>query len=438
MMTGEHPAGKLSGAVADLLAHPGNIPGSLTSRPWWRQSLAHGAPGVALLHIERAAAGLASWQRAHDWLTCVTRTPVTAGADSHLFYGAPALAHALACAAAHRPGSYARALDALDQAIATEARVRDGQAHSRIDAGRLPALAEFDVIRGLAGIGSYLLRRDPDGKAVHAVLEYLVRLTEPLTADGELLPGWWTAAGPSGRESDRFSGGHSNLGLAHGIGGPLAFLAKALRQGITVDGHRAAIGRICGWLDRWCADTVPAWPYWVNRAQFHAEPRDLTGPQRLGWCYGTVGLARAQQLAALATGDSARRTLAEHALVQALADPAQRALTNGPSLCHGYAGLAHLAAVAAADASPVAAGRLHALVPGLLDAVQPAGTDPQSSAACLLGAAGCGPGFLEGASGVALAVMAPGFQVAGRSGWDTCLLIAQDPAPEDGPPDARP
>jgi lantibiotic biosynthesis protein len=437
-MTGEHPAGKLSGAVADLLAHPGNVPGSLTSRPWWRQSLAHGAPGVALLHIEHAAAGLASWQRAHDWLTCVARTPVTAGADSHLFYGAPALAHALACAAAHRPGSYARALDALDQAIAAHARVRADQAHSRIDAGQLPALAEFDVIRGLTGVGSYLLRRDPEGKAVRAVLEYLVRLTEPVTVDGQTLPGWWTAAGPSGRESDRFVGGHSNLGVAHGIGGPLALLARALRQGITVAGHRAAIGRICGWLDRWCADSVPAWPYWVNRPQFRAGRREFPGPQRLGWCYGTAGLARAQQLAALAIGDSARRTLAEHALIQALADPAQRALTTGPSLCHGYAGLAHIAAVAAADAGPATADRLRALVPGLLDAVQPAGIDPGFSAACLLGEAGCGPGFLEGASGVALAVMAPSFQVASHSGWDTCLLIARDPTREDGPPDARP
>jgi lantibiotic biosynthesis protein len=70
----------------------------------------------------------------------VTRAPVTAGADSHLFYGAPALAHALACAAALRPGSCMRALDALDQAIAADALARVAQAHARIEGGRLPAL----------------------------------------------------------------------------------------------------------------------------------------------------------------------------------------------------------------------------------------------------------------------------------------------------------
>jgi len=42
---------------------------------------------------------------------------------------------------------------------------------------------------------------------VHAVLEYLVRLTDPVQDDGENLPGWWTASGPSGRDDEHFPGG---------------------------------------------------------------------------------------------------------------------------------------------------------------------------------------------------------------------------------------
>jgi hypothetical protein len=425
-VTDEHPAGKLAEAVADKLAHPGTVPGRATCEPWWRQSLAHGAPGITLLHIERAATGLAPWQRAHDWLAYATSTPLTTGADSHLFYGAPALAHALACAAAQRTGSYRRALDALDQTIADDTRRRVNDAHARIDSGELPALAEFDVIRGLTGVGSYLLRRDPCGKAVHAVLEYLVRLTEPVTAGGQTLPGWWTASGPSGRESGRFAGGHSNSGVAHGIGGPLALLALAAQRGVTVDGHLEAISRICAWLDRWRTDTGtgPVWPYWVNRPQLHAGHRVTSEQQPPSWCYGTAGLARAQQLAALVTGDTRRRHLAEHALVQALSSSAQRAATTDTSLCHGYAGLAHIAVTAAADASPGPAAQLHALVPALLDAVQSADADPDYTAADLVGGAGCGPGFLEGAAGIALAVLAPITTALPRTGWDACLLIA--------------
>jgi hypothetical protein len=425
-MMKKHPAAKLAEAIADHLAHPDSITGPMTSRPWWRQSLAHGAPGIALLHIERAAAGLGPWQRAHDWLAHTARAPLTTGADSHLFYGAPALAHALACATVKRPDSYSRALHRLDRAIADDARRRVVFAHNRIDAGRLPALAEFDVIRGLTGIGAYLLRRDPGNQVIRCVLKYLVRLTEPIPLDGETLPGWWTAASPNGRAHDRFAGGHGNFGLAHGIAGPLALLALAAQNGVTVARHAEAIERICGWLDHWRADTPagPVWPYWINRSQLRARHRDMSGPQRPSWCYGTAGLARAQQLAALATGDSARRAMAETALIQALADPAQRAATGDRSLCHGYAGLAHIAVRAAADATSGATERLHRLIGDLLDFVQPTDIDPDHTAAALLNEVECGPGFLEGATGVALAVLAPGATTTlPRSGWDTCLLI---------------
>ncbi|WP_329423593.1 lanthionine synthetase C family protein [Streptosporangium sp. NBC_01495] len=424
-MTDDHPAVALSEAVADRLARPDAVPEPLTAQPWWRQSLAHGALGITLLHIERAAAGLAPWQRAHDWLTYAADAPFTAGAGSHMFHGAPALAHVLSCAATARPGSYEKALESLDKVITADARRRACSAQARITAGRLPALAEFDVIRGLSGVGSYLLRRDPDGEVVRAVLEYLVRLTEPLKVNDETLPGWWTSSNPSGRYSDRFAGGHGNCGMAHGIGGPLALLALAAQRGVTVPGHRDAIDRICAWLDQWRTDTGtgPLWPYWVNRSQLRTGHHTSGGPQRPAWCYGAIGLARAQQLAALATGDADRRHLAENALVQALTDPANLNAVTDASLCHGHVGIAHIVTVAATDATPQAAARLCALVPALLDTVQPPGTDPEHTAAALCDGGG-GPAFLEGAAGIALAALAPSTHAPPRSGWDTCLLIA--------------
>ncbi|MWA04617.1 lanthionine synthetase [Actinomadura sp. LD22] len=402
-------------AIADRLAHPDTVPGHVKWRPWWRQSLAHGAPGIALLHIERAAAGLGSWQRAHDWLAYATRAPLTTGTDSHLYYGAPAIAHALNCAAEQRPGSYRGALDRLDEVIGADARARVDAAHARIDAGRLPALAEFDVIRGLTGIGSHLLRRDPGGKPLRAILEYLVRLTEPITVNAETLPGWWTDTGPDGRRKARFSDGHANSGLAHGIGGPLALLALAAQRGATVDGQQDAMGRICVWLDRWrvTTPTGPAWPYWVNRPQLRAGHRVVSGSQRPGWCYGTAGLARAQQLAALATGDDDRRTMAEQALLHALTN-ATHPEHGDPSLCHGHAGLAHIAARVAADASPDSLRRLRGRLPDLL----------RSTCAALISSevAELDPALLEGAAGIALVLSNPA--TIPRTTWDACLLVA--------------
>lgn len=290
-MTGEHPASQVAEAIADQLADPASIGEAMAARPWWRQSLAHGAPGIALLHVERAAAGLAPWRRAHDWLAYAARPALTTGAGSHLYYGAPALAHALACAAEQRPGSYERALNTIDQAITSEALRRLSAAHARMDAGRLPELAEFDLIRGLTGIGAYLLRRDPGGEAIRGILSYLTHLTQPVTAGGESLPGWWTATSPSGRQDNRLPGGHANCGVAHGIAGPLALLALAALRGVTVPGHHAAIARVCAWLDQWRTSTPygPVWPYWIDRPQLLAGHRKTTRTQRPSWCYGTSG-----------------------------------------------------------------------------------------------------------------------------------------------------
>lgn len=423
-----HPASDHSGHPAvGWLQHPPQIPSSLAGLPWWRQSLAHGAPGIALLHIERAATGLAPWETAHQWLAYSATGGITTGADSHLYYGAPALAHALTCATTVRPAPYQRALALLDASIAATTEKRIATAHQRMDRGEPPALAEFDLIRGITGAGAHLLRRDPGGGTVRAVLEYLVRLTEPISHEGEELPGWWTLSGPSGRASARFAEGHGNSGMAHGIAGPLALLALAARKGVAVGGHLDAIDRITGWLDRWRVETAsgPVWPYWVNRAQLRADHRETSAAQPPSWCYGTAGLARAQQLSALATRDERRQALAESALLQALSSPVQRAaLRASPSLCHGFAGLAHIAVVAAADAAPPVANRLRALIPDLLAAVQPVPADLSTVGTPLPPGMEPRHGFLEGAAGVALAVAAAASATPSQSGWDTCLLIA--------------
>ncbi|MYS23587.1 Lanthionine synthetase C-like protein [Streptomyces sp. DvalAA-14] len=424
-MTDPH-ALKVADAVADLLADPKTAPTSPRVTTTDRQQLAYGPLGIALLHIERAAAGLGPWHRAHAWLAAATREPFTSGPDSHPFYGAPALAQAVACAAEHQPGPYQRALLNLDAQINRDVHRRVDAAHRRIDAGALPELAEFDLIRGLTGYGAYLLHRDPLNPTLSEVLHYCVHLTEPVSHNGETLPGWWTTSGPSGRPDERFPGGHANGGMAHGIGGVLALLALTARYGTTIGGHREAIRTILAWLDRWQEDTSNgvAWPYWVTRAQLREARLAPSAPHRPSWCYGTAGLARAQQLAAIAVGDTRRQAEAENALVAALTDPAQLKATTDNGLCHGFAGLAHLAARTATDAHPSTAGQLRAAIPGLLRAVCPPHTDPSTVAAALIQGEQAGPGFLDGAAGIALGLLFPATATPPNSTWDSCLLLA--------------
>ncbi|TLQ46068.1 lanthionine synthetase C family protein [Streptomyces marianii] len=417
---------KMVDAVGDLLADPATARMGPSDASLHRQHLAYGPTGIALLHIERAAAGLGPWQRAHDWLAAAAQQAVTSGPDSHPFYGAPALAHAMACMADHLRGAYQRARDSLNEQMSADVRRRLGAAHRRIDTGHLPELAEFDTIRGLAGYGAYFLRRDPNDDDLRAILSYCVRLAEPVTCGGEALPGWWTPSGPSGRMDDRYPGGHANNGMAHGIGGVLALLALPARRGITVGGHREAVRTILAWLDRWQekTDRGEAWPYWVTRDELCTGRPDPSPPRRPSWCYGTAGLARARQLAALALGDTERQLEAENALVSALTDRAQLKATTDNGLCHGFAGLAHVAARTAEDAHVSTAGQLRAAIPPLLTAVCPPGTVPEDTAEAVIRDKEAGPGFLNGAAGMALALLAPATTTPPQSAWDACLLIA--------------
>lgn len=373
------------------------------------QSLAGGAAGIALLHIERARSGHGDWPTAHAWLAAAAHDDLSAGPNAGLFFGAPALAF-VTHAAADRSGKLTRALADLDTSTIALTHRRLDQAHARIDRGERPVLAEFDLIRGLAGFGSYHLLRHPHHHITRAVLAYLVRLTTPLRSGGGL-PGWWTEVSPNGDPSPDFPGGHGNIGMAHGISGPLALLSLALQRGVVVDEHTDAIGRICAWLDAW-QQQHPAGPWWpgiITLDDVHNGHLRQPSPGRPSWCYGTPGLARAQQLAALATGDTARQHTAQTAMLGCLRDPTQLDRITDSGLCHGMAGVFQSAWRMAADAhTPNLAVELPRLAARLLTQFRSAPEDTE---------------FLDGHAGVALALHTAGTDTAPLSGWDACLLL---------------
>lgn len=417
-------------SLAARLADPEDVRRRHQLPPWWAQSLAAGALGAALLHVHRARTGRAGWHTAHTWLAFAARRPIDDGPGSHLHYGAPALAYVLHHASAEhldtdRPGRYARALEILDARTALLTRARVDAAHRRIDRGDNPALAEFDAIRGLTGLGALWLRRDPSGPQLRAVLEYLVRLTEPLPApDGRQRPGWWTHLAPNGRRTPEFPDGHANNGLSHGIAGPLALLALAARAGHRVQGQDTALRRILAWYDD-CQRTENGhvgsghsaagrdwWPYWITDPGLGDVE---TGPGRPSWCYGTPGVARAQHLAGLALDDEHRIRAAESALLTTLGDPHLARRLDNLGLCHGLAGALVIARRAAADSTSrrltAHAADLHQLA-----------ADLATERAADLGTTAVEPGLFDGAAGVALALD----DAATPNGqeWDACLLTS--------------
>ncbi|MGH3801435.1 MAG: lanthionine synthetase LanC family protein, partial [Pseudonocardiaceae bacterium] len=128
---------------------------------WQAQSLAQGAAGVALLHIERALAGSGTWTTAHAWVRAATRCEISAADNAGLYFGAPAISFVLHAAGADEIPRYGPALTRLDAHVARLAHRRVDAAWARINHGKMAAFAEYDLFYGLTGIGQLLLQRAP-------------------------------------------------------------------------------------------------------------------------------------------------------------------------------------------------------------------------------------------------------------------------------------
>jgi lantibiotic biosynthesis protein len=376
--------------------------------PGWNHSLAFGAAGIILMHAELARTEQESRRLVQEWARIMCGLPVVAHPEAGgLYWGAVAVAYTLR--AAERP-EFGPVLASLDSHIDNIARKRLDQAHARIDQGSLPQLREFDLISGLTGVGAYLLMAK--SPLTQYVLEYLVRLSEPIDTPDGTLPGWWSEQGPDGEVSGAWPGGHGNFGIAHGAAGPLAVLALAMRQGVMVTGQADAIRRIASWFDRWRqrSSTGRWWPAMISMRELDYGEIHQRGPQRPSWCYGTPGIARALQLAGLALSDHDLQKRAEEDLTDCITDEEQLRQLGDVALCHGWAGLVQASSRAAVDSAPRSALR-RAVVE----------VEHRFESLCREGLPD-GEGLLEGATGVRL-VLATGRSGDQPSGWDRCLLL---------------
>jgi hypothetical protein len=374
------------------------------------QSLARGPVGAALLHVERAWVGSGSWDTAQAHIRRVTARPVDAAEHAGLYYGAPAVAFLLHTAADRHP-RYRAAAQTLDGHVLRLARRRLASAASRVERGEPATFAEYDLFYGLTGIGALLLRHHPDSDVLAGILRYVASLTQPHRQDGVEMPGWWVAHDPD--EILPTPGGHLNFGMAHGAAGLLAFLALATLRGRVVDGQHEAIAVLTGWFDRWRQDSAdgPWWPQWITRDELRAGRPAHAAPSRPSWCYGAVGIARALQLAALATSDPRRQHAAEDALAASLTDTQLDRIIE-PGLCHGIAGIYQTAYRTAHDArNPALSQQLPVLAARLAQHAGALGDQAEQG------------GLLTESAGVGLALETTRRATPPYTGWDACLLI---------------
>ncbi|WP_330342603.1 lanthionine synthetase C family protein [Streptomyces sp. NBC_00557] len=374
--------------------------------------LGGGLAGTALYEMV-AAHTRGTWTSARAAAQAITAQPLAGNPEeASLYRGVPAVAYTLHFA---KPSASSRTLARLDAETIAIVAARLSAAQRRMDSGRPPRMAEYDLISGLTGLGAYLLQRGRQ-TALERILHYLVRLlTEPLTVAGNQVPGWWTTDGPRGLPEDGpFSTGHANFGIAHGMPGPLALLALASRAGIMVDGQERALDEGIAFLTTWAqrySNGALGWPEILDLDDFLNGPVSGAEPGRPSWCYGTPGIGRALQLAALARRNGPARQFAEHLVLGSITDHRHLSQLEDTTICHGWAGLLLTCDRIAADAmTPRIANELPVLRSHL--STHLVRHEIPSTA-----------GLLSGNAGVLLTLHTLDAPRPADLGWETCLLL---------------
>ena len=197
----------------------------------------------------------------------------------------------------------------------------------------------YDLISGLVGIAVPVLQRIADSKSspvseplARNILDQLSRLARPMETGiawftpPELLPAWQRELAPEG---------YTNLGLAHGVPGVVAILARYVTAGVDAARAQLLLDGAVAYL-RSVAGPKPGmrYPAWL--------PTRPDWSTRVAWCYGDLGVSVALLAAATAAERSDWRDDAL-ALAHGMADRSfETSQVNDTGLCHGAAGVAHL------------------------------------------------------------------------------------------------
>jgi hypothetical protein len=410
---------QLALTVAERLLEPARILAAIPDAS--DAARATGLAGTALLHARLASIDEAFELAAvRHWTAAAAHARRYRPSSAGIFHSHGGLAASLIIGSGYLPdpgtqqaaGRAARWLAARALELA-----RRYQERRRAGAPGTP-WAVYDAISGLSGIGRVLLAAVGAGQdeCEPGLTAALDTLTAMIRTGRPARPGWWLpASGHLPAVRDHPSGAAAT-GMAHGIGGPLALLSAAHADGRAVTGQEAAIRAAAGWLLYWRAGS--SWPPYVTGDELDSATASPGPGRRDAWCYGSPGIGHALSMAALALADPQLAAVAD----AALADLADRAAedwdTDGPTLCHGYAGVLQCTT----SLRPVIADRAASAVAAAFTPHQPFGFRHERGR----GIANDEPGLLTGAAGIALALSDHGGLQAPAvpARWDSLLLLS--------------
>jgi lantibiotic modifying enzyme len=301
---------------------------SITALPGERDpSLGRGQAGLALLYAWLARtrgtpqADVLAWQRLDEAIEAAS----TQAMNASLYGGFTGVAWAADLVDDLLDPDAEDRSEAVDDAVL--------QLLSRADRWSAP----YDLVVGLTGLGVYALQRYPRPLAIECLRLVVERLHECAQHDEHGLY-WWTPAAEIHHEfRKQYPSGRADLGVAHGVAGPIALLGGICGAGVEQATARPLLEGAVSWLLAHSVPTEagPTFPVWL-------APGSEPWPARCAWCYGDPGIAAALLMAARGVGDADWEQAAVALAVRAAERPVSETGVVNACFCHGAAGLAHL------------------------------------------------------------------------------------------------
>lgn len=343
--------------IAKKLSDPERVKFEFESKnlqPWNPLSLSHGYPGLVILfsELDRYYPNNHFDTITHQYMVKLRDLLETADIRNNvsLFNGFSGINYAIQLAS--KDGTrYTSMLNTLDDHLFKYAESFMEQVevkHENLPFGSIEYC--YDLITGITGIGRYALESSHPGmkKLLERILAHLVQLASEKDFNGIRVTNFFSPPETIIVKEDKeiFTSGYINLGLSHGIAGPLALLSLAIKKGIVVEGQSQAIDILFKTLYRMASKDE--YGYYLKRMVGWEET--LSGPiydktegERFdAWCYGSFGVTRALSLAYEALKVDELKDMTINLLYSLVTVPTERLNIKSSILCHGHAGNLHI------------------------------------------------------------------------------------------------
>ncbi|WP_282173968.1 lanthionine synthetase C family protein [Cytobacillus firmus] len=320
--------------------------------PWNPLSLSHGYPGLIVLfsELDRYFPDMEYSLTTHKYMIKLKEL-VENNPQIHqisLFNGFTGVNFAvrLASHGGTRYSSMVQSLEEYSLPVSREFVKQVIKKHSEIEAGAYEYC--YDLITGITGIGRYALSSSHPGYREllsEEIIPHLIKLTRTQDVNGKRLTGFYSPPETIIVEEDKekFTKGYVNLGLSHGIAGPLSLLSLAKIKGMEGESIDEAIRSLFKIL----ADHIS----YDNEGPYFKRMVGLDDPENHrkdetdrfdAWCYGSFGVCRAIDLAYEAVGDLEMKRLIRELTKALITMPISKYNIISPILCHGYSGNLHI------------------------------------------------------------------------------------------------